>query len=1106
MNKLRYRLVFNQARGMLMAVQETARSQGKSPGETCAPAGMRGVSGPPLLRRLALLLGTAFGGALWCGAALAQIVADPNAPGQQQATVLRTANGVLQVNVQTPSAAGVSRNVYSQFDVPRSGAILNNARTDVQTQLGGWVQANPWMKEGSARVILNEVNSSDPSRLQGFVEVAGPRAETVIANPAGIVVDGGGFINVSRATLSTGAPQMVDGRLAGFDVQRGQIVIEGAGLNASQTDYTALIARSVQINAGLWAQRLEVVAGVNQVVPGDASDAAPTVTPAGATGAGAPSYAIDVARLGGMYANHIWLVGTEAGVGVRNAGEIGAAVGDLVVTSSGRLENRGTLEASGRLEAQARAIENAGDMLAGAGLALAAQELRNAGELATHGEARIILEGVLDNRLGTIEAERIEIAATTLTNRDGSIVQTGGMALGLDAQVVSNGAGTLGQAAVAPSTAAPAAPAGADTPADAGAGTPPTAPESAPIVPEAPAPAPAPVMADGMLKADTLDNDGGRIEASGGVGVRAGQFLNLGGEAHLESLEVNGPRFDNAGGALQVRGALQVETGSFGNRAGSLLVGGAADVVTGGFDNVDGLLQAGRLALHAATLDNDGGKLRHLGAAAAAITVDGELKQQAGTIHTASALDLRAGSISGARGTLNVGGDLDLASGAASAAQGAWRIGGDARIATGDLDASEGIVSAEGALTLASKSIDNSDGRIAAGTQAAVRADGAIDNSRGLIQADSALEVAAGGRLLNRAGTVETLGAHATFGLEAASIDNTSGRLVNAGDGAARIAAGVITSDGLIGGNGSLDIEAGRLANEGTGRIVSAADMTLAVDALLTNRGSIASGAELAVRGARAELDNQGSILAQDDLLIDNGAIVNRGTIATASGGAGALLVDTGRLDNDGGALQAAANANIAVDGSVSNVEGIIDAASELRLKAGGNLDNAGGDIVGGQRIDVAARNIDNLDGRIVSTGQGDSVVKATGTIDNGGSIGARGSLTVEARVLENRAGAEIAAHGALDLGVSEHLVNDGAISSGGAMTYDEGGALLENRGTITAGGDMRMRVDTIDNQGGAIHPRWRRYGAGGQYPGQPRRTRDGGRCGPFRYRRRDEQ
>jgi hypothetical protein len=47
----------------------------------------------------------------------------------------------------------------------------------VQTQLGGWVQSNGNLAGGAARVILNEVNSSNPSQLKGFVEVAGQRAE-----------------------------------------------------------------------------------------------------------------------------------------------------------------------------------------------------------------------------------------------------------------------------------------------------------------------------------------------------------------------------------------------------------------------------------------------------------------------------------------------------------------------------------------------------------------------------------------------------------------------------------------------------------------------------------------------------------------------------------------------------------------------------------------------------------------------------------------------------------------------------------------------------------------------------------------------------------------
>lgn len=56
----------------------------------------------------------------------AQVVAYRHAPGNQQPTVLRTGNGIPLVNIQTPSAQGVSRNVYSQFDVDSKGVILNN--------------------------------------------------------------------------------------------------------------------------------------------------------------------------------------------------------------------------------------------------------------------------------------------------------------------------------------------------------------------------------------------------------------------------------------------------------------------------------------------------------------------------------------------------------------------------------------------------------------------------------------------------------------------------------------------------------------------------------------------------------------------------------------------------------------------------------------------------------------------------------------------------------------------------------------------------------------------------------------------------------------------
>jgi len=241
--------------------------------------------------------------------AQAQIIAAPNAPRSQQPEILSTANGLPQVNIQTPSAGGVSRNTYSQFDVQPQGAILNNARTDVQTQLGGWVQANPNLANGSARVILNEVNSSNPSQLHGYVEVAGGRAQVVIANPAGVTCDGCGFINAHRITLTSGSPIINGGSLDGYAVRGGNVLVQGGGLDAGQADYTDIIARAVQINAGIWSKELHVSTGINQV------DAEP-VAAAGGNGS-VPGFAIDVAQLGGMYANKIVLIGTEAGLGMR---------------------------------------------------------------------------------------------------------------------------------------------------------------------------------------------------------------------------------------------------------------------------------------------------------------------------------------------------------------------------------------------------------------------------------------------------------------------------------------------------------------------------------------------------------------------------------------------------------------------------------------------------------------------------------------------------------------------------------------------------------------------------------------------------------------------
>ncbi|HBV39561.1 MAG TPA: filamentous hemagglutinin, partial [Erwinia sp.] len=340
MNKLCYRIIFNKVRGMLMVVPDIARS-----GYSRVARSRQRASRAQTQVRISPL---SF--ALWLAAgavtlpAQANIVADSGAPGNQQPTVMSTANGLPQINIQTPNGQGVSRNTYSQLDVDERGAILNNSHQNTRTQLGGMVAANPWLSKQEASVILNEVNSRDPSRLNGFIEVAGKRAAVVIANPAGITCSGCGFINASRNTLTTGQAVMENGQLKGFDVNGGRINITGKGMQDSEADYTQLIAQSVTVNARIHAHELNVVTGKNQVSAGG------NVTAVKASDdTNRPAFALDVAALGGMYANKITLTGTEKGVGVRNAGELGASVGELKLSVDGRLENSGTLQSGGDL-------------------------------------------------------------------------------------------------------------------------------------------------------------------------------------------------------------------------------------------------------------------------------------------------------------------------------------------------------------------------------------------------------------------------------------------------------------------------------------------------------------------------------------------------------------------------------------------------------------------------------------------------------------------------------------------------------------------------------------------------------------------------------------
>lgn len=286
-------------------------------------------------------------------------------------------NGVPIVNIATPNGSGLSHNQFHDYNVGSQGLILNNGSTQTShTQLGGYVIGNPNLKNsGSAQTILNEVIGGSPSQLRGYTEVAGQSARVIVANPYGITCNGCGFINTPRATLTTGKPVIGSGGgLERFQVDQGNVAIEGAGLNAGNIDSVEIITRSAQINAQIHAKKLTIVAGRNDV------DAKTLDAVARADDNSAkPQLAVDASALGGMYADTIRFVGTEEGVGVKSAGDLVASAGGIQLDVNGQV-TAARLSASGDLDIKAQDIELTDNAYAGGRATLKAQDLLTIGQ------------------------------------------------------------------------------------------------------------------------------------------------------------------------------------------------------------------------------------------------------------------------------------------------------------------------------------------------------------------------------------------------------------------------------------------------------------------------------------------------------------------------------------------------------------------------------------------------------------------------------------------------------------------------------------------------------------------------------------------------------
>ncbi|QAX84396.1 filamentous hemagglutinin [Pseudomonas sp. DTU12.3] len=272
------------------------------------------------------------------------------APGPGGTAQLQTQGGVPIVNIVAPNGSGLSHNQFLDYNVDRQGLVLNNALQAGQSQLAGQLAANPQLQGQAARVILNEVISRNPSAINGAQEIFGRAADYVLANPNGISVNGGSFINTPNANLVVGRPELTDGKLQALSTRdaSGQLQIQSGGLRNAEGSIN-LIAPRIDSQGAISARdQLNLTVGRNQV--DYASGQVKTVDPAGNTADGR----IDASLFGAMQAGRINIVSTAEGAGVR--------VGAVQVTGRDGVQIRsaGDLTVSGAAVANSLDVTRAG--------------------------------------------------------------------------------------------------------------------------------------------------------------------------------------------------------------------------------------------------------------------------------------------------------------------------------------------------------------------------------------------------------------------------------------------------------------------------------------------------------------------------------------------------------------------------------------------------------------------------------------------------------------------------------------------------------------------------------------------------------------------------
>ncbi len=607
------------------------------------------------------------------------------------------------------------------------------------------------------------------------------------------------------------------------------------------------------------------------------------------------------------------------------------------------------------------------------------------------------------------------------------------------------------------------------------------------------------------------------VSSETGVGVNLGNLTARQGDIQLDAGGKLTVTNSLASGSITANGAGVALNGSH-QSGGALNVASSQDMEL----NNSTLASQGDMRLSAAgKVQTTGGGTNSAGALSVSSGQGMTLSNTALVSRGAATLDSKATLTVNGGGVSAQGGALTVTSKQGMALADATLTGqADTTLSTdGSLTQRGGSVTSKGALSVAAgKDITLTNTRSGSDTRATLSSGGTLSSTASAVSAGENLALSGGQLVLDGQSRADATG---DIRLTGSAVSNQG--QVNAGRDIA-LSGDRVSTSGQLAAKGHLDVNAGVLTNGGTvqgndvtlkgqtvtnsGTLQSAGNLALSVDTL-EQRGTLSAKGNANVTAQQA-LRNSGSLLADGAMSVTADALEQNGTLS----GATALTAQAGTLTS-GQASRTTSQGNVQLTATRSaSLNGQTDAAGALTVSTGDLTTGRDAHLQSGRGLTLQAQNA-ALNGTqaakgalSVTAGTLAHAGKSTGnalSFNATGDLTSGGELTASAIALsgQNILQSGVAKAERMTLTAPDRITSSGTLVAGtlaldaasvensgllqgttllglktGSLTNLAGGSVystqdltlnvpvLSNSGLITTDGTLRLRGDTLTNQG----------------------------------------